>query len=71
MQVVGPRQPPDLRPGDEVEAEPRAAGERPPAVAMRVERQRGMPPQGEDAIKWVGTLTPAFLAAQPKPGSYK
>ncbi|WP_336809964.1 ABC transporter substrate-binding protein [Bosea sp. MMO-172] len=30
-----------------------------------------MPPQGEDAIKWVGTLTPAFLAAQPKPGSYK
>lgn len=30
-----------------------------------------MPPQGEDAIKWVGALTPAFLAAQPKPGSYK
>ncbi|MGX1789929.1 ABC transporter substrate-binding protein [Bosea sp. NPDC055332] len=30
-----------------------------------------MPPQGEDAIKWVGTLSPAFLAAQPKPGSYQ
>jgi len=30
-----------------------------------------MPPQGEDAIKWVGTLSSTFLAAQPKPGSYK
>ncbi len=30
-----------------------------------------MPPQGDDAIKWVGTLTPAFLATQPKPGSYQ
>lgn len=30
-----------------------------------------MPPQGEDAIKWIDTLTPSFLAAQPKPGSYQ
>lgn len=29
-----------------------------------------MPAPGEDAMKWVGALSPAILAAQPKPGSY-
>jgi branched-chain amino acid transport system substrate-binding protein len=30
-----------------------------------------MPPQGDDAVKWIATLTPAFLSSQPRPGSYR
>lgn len=30
-----------------------------------------MPAQGEDPIKWIGTLSPDFVRSQPKPGSYK
>lgn len=44
-----------------------------PIIGQMV-RYRGealMPPQGEDPIKWIGTLTPAFLSAQPRPGSYQ
>jgi branched-chain amino acid transport system substrate-binding protein len=30
-----------------------------------------LPPEGQDPIAWIGTLTPEFLAGLPKPGSYK
>ncbi len=30
-----------------------------------------MPPEGQDPIKWLGALTPSFVAEMPKPGSYK
>jgi len=30
-----------------------------------------MPKEGQDPIGWISTLTPAFAASLPKPGSYK
>ncbi|SFI09052.1 amino acid/amide ABC transporter substrate-binding protein, HAAT family [Albimonas pacifica] len=37
----------------------------------RYDGETMLPPLGEDPIAWIGSLTPEFLAAMPKPGSYE
>lgn len=37
----------------------------------RYDGAKVLPPEGEAPLEWIGTLTPAFLAEMPKPGSYK
>lgn len=38
---------------------------------VRYDGVKVLPPEGEDPMLWIGSLTPEFLAAMPKPGSYK
>ncbi|MDK3018857.1 ABC transporter substrate-binding protein [Pseudodonghicola flavimaris] len=38
---------------------------------VRYDGSKVLPPEGEDPMVWIGSLTPEFLAAMPKPGSYK
>jgi branched-chain amino acid transport system substrate-binding protein len=38
---------------------------------VRYKGESLMPPKGEDPLKWISTLTPAFAGQLPKPGSYK
>lgn len=37
----------------------------------RYDGSKVLPPEGEDPMAWIGSLTPEFLAEQPKPGSYE
>lgn len=41
------------------------------ANMVRYDGEALLAPLGQDPIAWIGTLTPDFLAAQPKPGSYQ
>lgn len=37
----------------------------------RYDGSKVLPPEGEDPMKWLASLTPDYLAKMPKPGSYK